>query len=163
MTRPALPRLFLAATALTLLGGCTVELENRRAAEEVERMRTPPGSVYAGWRVYQDKCASCHGAAGNGTANAPDLLVRVRDLGAREFVSRVLYRYDLNLQGAPATSAAARAAREAQVEIVMERREAPLAMPAWGSEPRVNAHIADLYAWLAARADGRQGPERPAP
>ncbi|MDD3936131.1 hypothetical protein [Rhodoferax sp.] len=32
-----------------------------------------------------------------------------------------------------------------------------------GKEPRVNAHIMDLYAYLWARAEGTQGPQRPAP
>jgi hypothetical protein len=35
--------------------------------------------------------------------------------------------------------------------------------PALQGKPRVNAHIVDLYAYLAARAEGLQGPGRPAP
>lgn len=35
-----------------------------------------------------------------GSANAPDLLPRVRVMGSRQFVSLVLQRYDLNLQSA---------------------------------------------------------------
>jgi hypothetical protein len=38
-----------------------------------------------------------------------------------------------------------------------------LTMPAWQGEPRVTAHIVDLYAYLSARAQGTQGPDRPAP
>lgn len=147
------------ASAL-LLAGCALEVENRQAAREVARLAAPPGSVYVGWRVFQDRCAACHGAAATGSANAPDLLPRVREMGSRQFVSLVLRRYDLNLQTArPGSSSAG----EAQVEIVMQRREAPLSMPAWENEPRVNAHIADLYAYLSARAEGTQGPGRPAP
>lgn len=149
------------AISLLLLTGCTVDWQNRHAAQEVAQLSAAPGSVYLGWRVFQDKCAACHGAAATGTANAPDLLPRVRAMGERQFVSLVLQRYDLNQ---PATQVrSGTAAGEAQVEVVMQRKDAPLAMPAWQSEPRVNAHILDLHAYLSARAQGRQGTERPAP
>jgi hypothetical protein len=146
------------ASAL-FLAGCAVELENRQAAQEVARLSRPPGSVYLGWRVFQDKCAGCHGPAATGTGNAPNLLLKVRDMGSRQFVSLVLQRYDLNLPAARSDSAA----RNAQVEVIMQRKEAPLTMPEWQGEPRVNAHIVDLYAYLSARAEGTQGPDRPAP
>ena len=149
------------AISLLLLTGCSVDWQNRHAAQEVAQLSAAPGSVYLGWRVFQDKCAACHGAAATGTANAPDLLPRVRAMGERQFVSLVLQRYDLSQ---PATQAhSGTAAGEAQVEVVMQRKDAPLAMPAWQSEPRVNAHILDLHAYLSARAQGRQGTERPTP
>lgn len=149
------------AISLLLLTGCTVDWQNRHAAQELAQLSAAPGSVYLGWRVFQDKCAACHGAAATGTANAPDLLPRVRTMGERQFVSLVLQRYDLSQ---PATQArSGTAAGEAQVEVVMQRKDAPLSMPAWQSEPRVNAHILDLHAYLSARAQGRQGTERPAP
>jgi hypothetical protein len=34
-------------------------------------------------------------------------------------------------------------------------------MPAWQDQPSVNAHILDLYTYLAGRADGSVGRERP--
>ena len=151
------------ASAL-LLAGCaieTVEIQNRQAAQEVAQLSKPPGSVYLGWRVFQDKCAGCHGPAATGTGNAPDLLPKVREMGSRQFVSLVLQRYDLNLPAAQTGSDSA--ARNAQVEVIMERREAPLTMPEWQGEPRVNAHIVDLYAYLSARAAGTQGTGRPVP
>lgn len=144
-----------------LLGGCAVEVENTKAAEELARLAQPPGSLYTGWRVFQDRCAGCHGAPATGTVAAPDLLPRVRDMGPRRFVGLVLMRYDWSL---PAGRAGAdSAAREALIEGVMQRSEGALTMPAWQGEPRVNAHIMDLYAYLSARADGSQGPGRPAP
>jgi len=150
-----------AAAVALLLAGCAVEWENKQAAQEVAQLSRPSGSVYLGWRVFQDKCASCHGPAANGTANAPDLLPRLRDMGERRFVGLVLQRYDLTQPGTQARSGTA--AGEAQIEVIMQRKEAPLSMPAWQGEPRVNAHILDLYAYLSARADGMQGPGRPAP
>ena len=148
----------LLSAALLTLAGCAVEWENPRAAREVAQQSQPPGSAYLGWRVYQDRCASCHGVDAKGTANAPDLLARVQLLGPRAFVSLVLYRYDNTLQGQPAP---ARTTREAQVNLLMEGQGQALTMPAWQEEPRVNAHILDLYAYLSARAEGRVGAEKP--
>ncbi|MDP2368405.1 c-type cytochrome [Rhodoferax sp.] len=149
-----------ALMALLLLVGCAVEVQNRQAAQELKQLAKPPGSVYTGWRVFQDKCAGCHGPAATGTAAAPDLLPRVRDMGSRQFVSLVLRRYDWNLPPAKASSDGA--AREALVDEIVQRKEYMLTMPAWQGEPSVNAHIVDLYAYLSARAQGAQGPARPA-
>jgi mono/diheme cytochrome c family protein len=143
------------------LSGCALDLENRHAAQEISRMAKPPGSVYSGWRVFQERCARCHGAAATGTVNAPDLLPRVHTMDARRFVGLVLQRYDLNQPTARAGGDSA--ATEALIEVIMQRKEAPLTMPAWQGEPVVNAHIVDLYAYLSARAEGTQGPERPLP
>lgn len=150
-----------ACSAALWLAGCAVEFENRQAAQEVARLAVPPGSVYTGWRVFQDKCAGCHTPAATGMGNAPDLLPRVREMGSRQFVSLVLQRYDWNLPVASASSD--RSANEAVVEVIMQRKEAPLTMPAWQGEPRVTAHILDLYAYLSARAQGTQDAGRPAP
>jgi len=153
-----------ACASALLLAGCaveTVEWQNRQASQEVARLSKPPGSLYLGWRVFQDKCAGCHGPAATGIGNAPDLLLRVREMSSRQFVGLVLQRYDLNLPASQAGSDSA--ARNALIEVIMQRKEAPLSMPEWQGEPRVNAHIVDLYAYLSARADGTQGPDRPAP
>jgi mono/diheme cytochrome c family protein len=155
---PALRRQAWTLIAILALGltGCAVEVENRQAAREVARLSQPPGSIYSGWRVYEDKCARCHGTSATaGTGNAPDLLASMRTLGPQRFVTLVLQRYDWNLPVAQGTS------MDALVEQVMERRTAVLSMPAWQTEPAVNAHIMDLHAYLSARADGTQGPGRP--
>lgn len=135
-----------------VLAGCAVEWQNRQAAQEVAQFSTPPGSVYLGWRVFQDRCAACHGADGTGTARGPDLLPRVRGMSSQRFVSLVLTRYDWSMPAAPAA-----------VDDVVQRKQGELSMPAWQGEPRVNAHIADLYAYVSARGAGTQGPGRPAP
>jgi cytochrome c5 len=144
-----------------LLAACAVEVQNVQPAREMAEQARPPGSVYTGWRVFQDKCARCHGPAAAGTAQAPDLLPRVREMGPRRFVNTVLRRYDMSLPAAQAATEGG--AREALIEGILQRSEGALAMPAWEGEPRVNAHIADLYAYLSARAEGTQGPGRPAP
>ncbi|MFN4359140.1 MAG: c-type cytochrome [Hylemonella sp.] len=153
-------RPIVATLTALLLASCAVEWENPKPARQLAQEEQPPGSVYLGWRVYQDRCAACHGVAAQGTANAPNLLRRLQTLGPREFVSLVLYRYDATLQGEPA---ATRGTREPQVEVLMERKNPPLAMPAWREEPRVNAHVLDLYAYLSGRAEGRVGPGKPTP
>ena len=149
--------------AAGLLAGCSVEVQNRQAAQELAQAAKPPGSVYTGWRVFQDRCAACHGPAATGSPNAPNLLPRVGDMGSRQFVSLVLKRYDWGLSATPANSASEGPAREALVEQVLQGQAGALTMPAWETEPRVSAHIVDLYAYLSARAQGTQGPGRPAP
>lgn len=147
-------------TWVLLLSGCAVEVQNTQAAQALKQQAQPPGSVYAGWRVFQDKCAACHGPAATGTAGAPDLLPRVREMGPRQFVGLVLRRYDWSAQiGASKPEGAA---GEALVDDLVQRKAYMLSMPAWQNEPRVNAHIADIYAYLSARAQGTQGAERPA-
>ncbi|TXT41031.1 MAG: hypothetical protein FD135_682 [Comamonadaceae bacterium] len=147
-------------TSAMLLSGCAVEVENTQAAQELAQRAKPPGSVYAGWRVFQDKCASCHGAAATGTVGAPDLLPKVRDMNPRQFVNLVLTRYDWGQ--ALAQASRDQLTREALVDNMLQRKGYMLTMPAWQGEPGVNAHILDLYAYLSARADGTQGPGRPA-
>jgi len=154
-------KLSIVAIAAALLSACAVEVQNLQPAQELARQARPPGSVYTGWRVFQDKCARCHGPAATGTAGAPDLLPRVQQMGSRRFVGLVLQRYDWNLPAAQAGSEGA--ARDALIEAVLQRQAGALSMPAWQGNPEVNAHIADLYAYLSARAQGTQGPERPLP
>lgn len=161
-TPKALRRLWLAFAAATAgLGGCAVEWQNLEPARELAAESGPFGSVYTGWRVFQDRCAGCHGPDAVGTANGPDLLPTVREMGPRRFVSVVLTRYDWDLPAAKAASVGA--AREAVIDEVLQRKSTTLPMPAWQGEPRVDAHIVDLYAYLAARAEGTQGPGRPSP
>ncbi len=154
----------LCASALLLCacaGDTVVQIENTQAAQELARISRPPGSVYTGWRVFQDRCASCHGPDATGTEKAPDLLPRVQQMGPRRFVGLVLQRYDWNL--APTQTGKGRAPSDAMISDVLQRRESAMEMPAWQGNPSVSAHIADLYAYLSARAEGAQGKGRPLP
>ena len=149
-----------ALVSAVLLPGCSVEVQNIQPAQELKHQAQPAGSVYTGWRVFQDKCASCHGPAAAGTPGGPDLLPRVREMGSRQFVGLVLKRYDWNLGAAqPGKDSPA---WDALVDDIVQRKAYMLTMPAWQGEPRVSAHIADLYAYLSARAQGAQGTDRPA-
>ena len=148
-----------------LLGACAadtaLEIENTQAAQELARQAKPPGSVYTGWRMFQDRCAACHGPDATGTGVAPDLLPRVHQMGPRRFVGLVLQRYDWNLP--PGQSGKGREPADALVDDVMQRKEQAFTMPAWEGNPAVSAHIADLYAYLTARAEGTLGKGRPSP
>jgi mono/diheme cytochrome c family protein len=157
-----LPRSAAFAATLLLAGclaSCAVEVQNTQPAKELAQLAGPPGSVYTGWRVFQDKCSTCHGPAATGGSGGPDLLPRVREMGARRFVGLVLNRYDWTLPPAQARSQGA--AREALIDDIVQRKQGMLTMPAWQSEPPVNAHIVDLFAYLSARAEGTQGTGRP--
>lgn len=153
-----------AVLAVLLLSACTtdvaVEVQNRQAAQELAR-QSQYGSVYAGWRIFQNKCATCHGPAATGGAGGPNLLPRVDEMGPRQFVSLVLKRYDWNNSIDKAKTE--NSTREALITDILQRKEAALVMPAWQGEPSVSTHIGDLYAYLSARAQGAQGPNRPEP
>jgi mono/diheme cytochrome c family protein len=162
MNRMPRSAMLAAACAMALvLGGCAIEWQNLQARREVLRASAPPGSVHTGWRVYQERCARCHGTEATGSANSPDLLVTMREMGPRRFVDVVLRRYDWNLPGGQGGGTGAD--REALIDQVLQRGEAAMLMPAGRDEPQIKAHVMDLYAFLAARAEGRQGPGRPAP
>lgn len=159
---PALRRrvsLCIALTASLVLVACAVEFQNGKPARQLALEARPEGSIYVGWRVFQDRCARCHGVDASGSALAPDLLARVREMGSRRFVNLVLQRYDWSLPTAEGGSE--EGARESMVEEILQRKEAAFAMPEWQDEPAVSARILDLYAYLSARADGVQGPGRP--
>ena len=151
----------LALTCAALLAACgSVEWRNAEAAREMERASRPPGTLYTGWRVFEGRCAACHGADAQGKGNAPDLLPLVREMGPRRFMGLVLARYDWSL---PALGGDQESTElEAQVTRTLRREAGGVTMPAWQGEPEVSAHIADLYAYLTARAEGTQGPGKPA-
>jgi mono/diheme cytochrome c family protein len=149
----------LGAAAPLLLAACAVEWQNIQAAQAIADQARPPGSAYAGWRVFQARCAQCHGADATGAAGGPDLLPKIRTMGVRRFVDLVLWRYDWNLPHAKA--AAGSRAREDMLDAVLGRQDGRLDMPPWGGAPGVSAHIVDLYAYLASRGDGTLPPGPP--
>jgi mono/diheme cytochrome c family protein len=144
-----------ALTLLLALAGCVLQLRNQEPARQLAREtwpEPPASSLYLGWRVFQDRCARCHGAAAEGGTPGPNLLARMGELGPRRFAAFVLQRYDWDDASARAREDGP--AREAVIDEVMQRRTRALDMPAWQGEPRVQAHIQDLYEYLAARAAG---------
>jgi mono/diheme cytochrome c family protein len=146
---------------LVLLAACAgaPRVTNLEPAQQLAREReAQPAQLYAGWRVYQQRCASCHGEAADGAGGGANLLLRMQGLGPQRFADLALRRYDrlLGLEGR-----AAGAPREALLDELLERRVAPLSMPAWDGDPVVQAHVMDLYAYLTARAENRLPAGRP--
>ena len=156
-TKRKLNVVLLAALPL-LIVGCSMEFINARPARE---LHPPPVAVnlYAGWRVFQAKCSNCHGESAKGSEQAPNLLPIVRTMSSRHFAEMVLKRYDLgngSVQGSEKKSTT-----DSYIDDILNRKEPPIAMPAWQGEPTVNAHILDLYAYLTARAEGKFNSEHP--
>ena len=140
---PHLQRFTLLLVPLMMLG-CKVDFMNARPAREL----TPPakvGNLYAGWRVYQDKCSSCHGIAATGGAQAPDLLPIMRSMNLQQFAAIVLKRYDL--ASGISRKSQDKSTVETRIDEVMPASETPIDMPTWQGEPAVNAHILDLYTY----------------
>ena len=154
---PHLQRFILLLVPLMMVG-CNVDFMNARPAREL----TPPakvGNLYAGWRVYQDKCSSCHGIAATGGEQAPDLLPIMRSMNLQQFTAIVLKRYDL--ASGISRKSQDKSTVETRIDEIMRASETPIDMPTWQGEPAVNAHILDLYTYLSARAEGRIGIGRP--
>jgi len=152
----------LMAALPLLIVGCSMEFINARPARELQ---PPPVTVnlYAGWRVFQAKCSQCHGTSAKGSEQAPNLLPIVRSMSARHFAEMVLKRYDLgNGFGNGLTQGSEKkSTTDSYIDDILNRKELPIAMPAWQGEPTVNAHILDLYAYLTARGEGKFSTERP--
>ena len=118
-------------------------------------------STFLGWRAYHSTCHGCHGVDATGTSVAPDLVVAVGSMTAREFSTKVLTRYRIVIGFDEIAGDDQTALRAAIMEQVMRRESGELIMPAWGDNPNIQPHVLDLYAYLRARADGALGPGRP--
>lgn len=91
--------------------------------------------TYNGFRRYHADCHVCHGPAGLGSSYAPALLDSVKDIEWPVFV-----------------------------DVIVRGREGldNKVMPSFAANPNVLAYMADIYAYLKARADGVVGANRPA-
>lgn len=154
----------LALIAISITG-CAGDAPSRRpipvgyAAYEPVAQRGPPSdAVYTGWRLFQHRCAACHGAGATGTARGPNLLHGFRQLDQRKFITDILYRYDWGIPAARSNQDAI----DGLIEDVQNRGpQGRLTVPFWQGEPQVSANIVDLYDYLLARANGQLGPWRP--
>jgi hypothetical protein len=116
-------------------------------------------ATFRGWRAYHNTCHACHGVDAVGTAVAPSLVERVKQLSPKQFTIKVITSYRIVLG---AEEARGDALRERFAEEVLRRERGELTMPAWEYDVRVRPHVLDLYAYLRARADGALGPGKPA-
>ena len=150
----------LLAAIATLLAACAVRLDNRAPAEQLARESAPPGSAYEGWRLFNQRCAGCHGKDAAGAAPMPDLLDRISEMGPRRFENLVLTRYDWS------QSVAEDEGMSSIPRLYLRRTPLGgteiLEMPAWAHDPAIVGHVSDLYAYLAGRAERRIGTGSPA-
>lgn len=146
------------------LSGCSfswLNWMNTESAQALARSEHPKVSLAVGWRVFQDKCAACHGTDATGLpGGGPNLLIRLRGMGHRRFVELVLQRYDWGLP--PDQARRKSAAQDALVNDIVVDPQGAATMPAWAGEPVVVAHINDVFAYLAARSEGTLATGRPA-
>lgn len=154
--------LLTVSTALALLAACapspSLTLTNTEPARQLARQQqAPAGSLQAGWRVFQQRCASCHGPLADGAEGGPNLLLRLQGMGPQRFVDLVLRRYDETTLPVGRGSAA----RETLVDDIVNGRAGSLRMPAWQGDPVTEAHVMDLYRYLSARAAGQLDGARP--
>ena len=87
---------------------------------------------YAGFKLYRNWCARCHGTYGQGMVG-PNLAESLQVITEQEF-------FDVVKNGKSGTIGS---------------------MPAWKSNPKVIAGRDQLYAYLMARSDGAIGVEKP--
>jgi hypothetical protein len=120
--------------------------------------------TYAGWRMFQGNCQTCHGVGGVGTGKAPNLVERIKNYTPRGFAGKVLTSYRIESLMPDDSTADSDADRQARLDDAMRRertaRGLPL-MPGWEKSDDVPPHVLDLYAYLSARADGGLGPGKP--
>ncbi|MBT2971783.1 MAG: hypothetical protein B6D72_10575 [gamma proteobacterium symbiont of Ctena orbiculata] len=90
--------------------------------------------TYNGFRRYHADCHVCHGPAGMGSSYAPALLESLKVMSYGDFVNAVV------------------TGREGRDNMIM---------PSFAQNVDVIKYIADIYAYLKARADGVIGPTRP--
>lgn len=91
-------------------------------------------STMAGWEVYTGSCMACHGPDGLGSTFAPSLIRAVERRTFEQFAE---------------TIAEGRSLLPGQV------------MPSFADDMRVMSHIADIWNYLGARAEGGLGRGRP--
>jgi hypothetical protein len=144
---------------LWLAGACGQTPASTGDVPAIAQAIKDTNSIYLGWRVFQANCSRCHGADATGGAKGPDLLPRVRPMSQTRFIGTVVQRYKWVM---PATEASGESgAPDVLLQGMAERKRGELMMPAWEKEPSVKAHIADLYDYLQARANGTLAPGRP--
>jgi cytochrome c5 len=89
--------------------------------------------TYVGWRTFHAICHTCHGQDAVGSSFAPDLLVRMRQIGKPEFTKAMNEGFT------------------GQMGV----------MPPWKQDPNVNKYFEELWSFLRARSDGVLLPGRP--
>jgi cytochrome c553 len=160
------------ATVWAAMLGCALSAPLMAAQPYTEPMpgdyRVIDGRVdagtYAGWRAFHATCYACHGTGGVGTATAPNLVARIGSMTPRAFAAKVLSSYSIVSPADAPPADKGSATPDTMLEQIMRRERGTggrVIMPAWEGDARVDPHVLDLYAYLAARADGKIGAGEP--
>lgn len=121
-----------AALALVHLGyGAGVAAHAGTGASQATTAVNAGRSILNGYRRYNASCNHCHGPDGVGSSFGPGLIEA--PLGAETFRDAVL----------------------------MGRSSGLSVMKGFAKDPNVEPYVADIYAYLRARAEGRVGRGRP--
>ena len=120
------------------------------AALAVQAQDKAAASMETGRELFRANCVRCHGADATGTADGPNLLVRVKGMSEAGFAGAVLQRYRWSVPAGEASGESA--ARDAMLRGLLSRRQTGDTMPAWESEPAVAQGVKSLYAFLSAKA-----------
>jgi len=150
---------FLVVTTL-LFSPCSISKEVSDSHYQVVDGKVDQ-ATYTGWRVFHSACYGCHGVDATGTSVAPNLVERVSDMQAKDFVDKVLERYRIVMPSSEIRGDDSTALRQAFLEQVLKHERGELIMPTWRKDPNVKPHVLDIYGYLKARADGVLGPGRP--
>ena len=118
-------------------------------------------ATFIGWRVFHSACHGCHGEDATGTSVAPNLVERITDMKAKDFVATVLERYRITMSSGEMRGDDSTALRQAYVDLILKHERGELIMPTWRKDPNVKPHVMDIYGYLRARADGALGTGRP--
>ena len=140
-----LGRLWLAIAALVGAWDAAAQAPRPLAPSEAQAR-----AIGTGHRLFDANCARCHGTDAKGTADAPNLLRRVRGMSQDRFVEAVLRRYTWSVPSSEAGSEAA--VRDAMTRGLLERNPEGSAMPAWEGVSIVRSGVDDLFKYLAAQA-----------
>ena len=140
----------LALAGLSTLA-LTAQSQGTSAAGSAAAASAPSAaSIEAGRELFRANCVRCHGADATGTANGPNLLVRVKGMSDAAFASAVLQRYRWSVPAGEAGGESG--ARDAMMRGLLSRRQTGDTMPAWESEPAVAKGVKSLYDFLSDKA-----------
>lgn len=107
-------------------------------------------SIESGRELFRANCVRCHGADATGTADGPNLLLRVKGMSDTAFSSAVLQRYRWSVPAGETGGESG--ARDAMMRGLLSRRQTGDTMPAWESEPAVAKGVKSLYDFLSSKA-----------
>lgn len=118
-------------------------------AQPAAQPAAPGATADSGRDLFQANCARCHGADATGTADAPNLLQRIKGMSEDRFSSTVLRRYAWTVPSSESGSEAA--VRQAMLRGLIEPRSTT-AMPAWEGNAAVANGVKEIFGYLQGEA-----------